>query len=143
MTHLETLQLHEGYYRVREEMDELYRLLNGHGRRPHPAELSQRVQRLRDSLSNHFYLLDQDGYLFEVEELVPQLHDRLNRLHLEQEALLEALASLEDDLQQVSATAVDFLFPRIATLLARIQNHEIRQNRLVQDAFYIDPSALD
>jgi hypothetical protein len=107
------------------------------------AQLQQQVRALQDDQGSIFDILDQDGYLREVDDHAPHLHDRLKRLYQEQLTLVRAVEQIQRELAAVEPAAVDPLCQRLRNLLLRIQAHEHCKNLLVMDAFNVDQAALD
>ncbi len=88
-------------------------------------------------------LLDADGFLQEAEGLAPQLHERVLRLHDEQEDLLGELAEIDSRLVTARPAEVDGISEQLGRFLCRLREHEASKNQIVLEAFNVEPGAMD
>lgn len=144
MTHALAVQLEEGYGRLQLSVAQLIYLLAC----PSPRHgwldwLRKEVGLLHDDLTRTYALQEEDGYLDQVESQVPYWHERVKRLHEEQDRVILDLETLREDLFLAQPAALPTLCQRLGDLLGRIQDLEARKDKVVQEAFCIEPSAMD
>jgi hypothetical protein len=107
-----------------------------------PAELRARLDATRRHLAEHFRFEEQNGYMDAVRKREPRLERTIQQLAEEHRRLAESLDGLIA--QAGSAGRLEARFrEQVRGWVADVQQHEIRENDLVQDAFNLDISAED
>ena len=107
-------------------------------------ELTVRFASLREALEGHFSFEEKDGYFNSALSVAPWLAKDAGRLHRQHALFLSEL----DRIQCIStpdegAGSRQGLQTAFALLRRRLEQHENRENRLLQSAFSRDVSAGD
>lgn len=140
----EAVQIQVSYQRLQEAMAALSRhVCNGRADPRWTEELGRLLQSFCDRLTTHYQLLDLEADLQEVEQRAPQLHEKLVNLQREERLILREAAALLRDFNPQKVRVPTALIDRIRTLLKWIDDHEVRKNRVVLDAFYSEVGAVD
>jgi hypothetical protein len=106
------------------------------------GELTRRLHALRELVAEHFRLEEQDGYLEAAlarEPFAARVADELRQEHCALTAELDALSADA----AACKNQVEALRTRAREWVARVRQHEVRENCLVQDAFNLDLAAED
>lgn len=144
MTSAEALQVQTNYHRLQESLALLERLVASPVYQPRWLDdLRRQLAAFEDEVRAHYELLDLGDYLGEVEQLAPQMHDRLMALQREQDLILSEVAQVRTEVEAARATLPVQTVPRLRLLLMHISDHETRKNLLVFDAFNVEPAAMD
>ena len=96
---------------------------------------------LRDTLDGHFALEEEGGYLSEVLSIAPHHGRAVARLASEHDRLRTRLALLVAE--ALMARSRESLRENVADFLARLAEHERRENEIVQVTFSTDVPAVD
>jgi hypothetical protein len=97
---------------------------------------------LRQQLSNHFRLEEENGYMAWVLEREPHLERTVEHLHDEHRSLADTLDRLIRE-ASTKNTLDESLREQARAWLEQVRQHEARENRLVQDFFNLDIDAED
>jgi iron-sulfur cluster repair protein YtfE (RIC family) len=104
--------------------------------------LRARLEATSANLTKHFRSEEQNGYMDVIRKREPRLERTIQQLAEEHGQLRQSLDALIEEAG--AATGVDdALRNHIRELIARVRQHEIRENDLVQEAFNLDISAED
>jgi hypothetical protein len=106
------------------------------------AEFRAWLSATKSHITEHFRFEEQNGYMDAVKKREPRLERTIRQLAEEHGQLR---ASLDALIEEAKAAAIlsDPLREEVRKWIQRVQNHEIRENDLVQDAFDLDISAED
>lgn len=100
---------------------------------PNGHELADRVVNVRDLLEQHFAMEEDGGYLHAVLEFAPQFAERAEQLCRQHQEFLATLTRIEVRLRNPNAW--NQVREEFETFLQEIQEHEHRENSMVQTAF--------
>jgi hypothetical protein len=126
----------------------LFRDLTGLENLIHPGskvalrELQNRLSRTYTHLCEHFRLEEKDGYMDNLADDQPRFHRVVEQLGDEHRALRRALDMIHADTIVASGVDEDLL-QRTRDWVARVRQHETRENDLVQDATDLDVGTQD
>jgi hemerythrin-like domain-containing protein len=107
-----------------------------------PAQMVTRLDGLRDHLTEHFRLEEENGYLDSVRQRQPSRGREIDELKEEHRLLALFLDALLREAQEAKNLS-DAFGDRVRAWVARVRHHESHENRLVQEAFNQDISAED
>jgi hemerythrin len=99
-------------------------------------EVTRRLAGLRADLAAHFRLEEENGYMQAVLARAPQFERKVQQLREEHALLARSLDELVRD--ATAASDLDPLREAIHAFLARVREHESKENLLVEDAFNLD-----
>ena len=105
------------------------------------GELRHKFDRLRDHLTKHFELEEDDGYLIPVLERRPTLTPEVDRLKREHVELIRLMNLIAAELAQVGPedrVLAGDVRGRLEFLLLCLEDHENRENLLVSCAVTMD-----
>jgi hypothetical protein len=97
---------------------------------------------MRKELTDHFRLEEENGYMTAVLEREPHLKRTVEHLRDEHRQLADTLDRLIDE-ASMKDKLNDGLREHTRAWLARVHQHEARENRLVQDVFNLEIDAED
>jgi hypothetical protein len=108
-------------------------------------EAIRRLAWTQVKLRDHFAFEEQGGYMSLVLERFPNRHREVQELLAEHRQLAEALAALRETAEKTApASPLDpALLQKIKDWIARVRQHEARENGLVQDSCNQDIYAED
>jgi len=121
-----------------QELEQAVRPKSGEG----VPKLKSRLGVLRAHLADHFRFEEQDGYMEQVRKQVPRLERAIEQLAEEHRQLLRSLDTIADQVG-ISDNPSDGVLESVRDWIARIRQHENRENDVVQDAFNLDIGAED
>jgi hypothetical protein len=106
------------------------------------AGLRARLGATRTHITEHFRFEEQNGYMDAVRVREPRLERAIQRLAGEHRRLAQSLDGLIG--KAAVATGLDSrLRDEVRKWVKRVREHEVRESRLVQDAFNLEVSAED
>ena len=104
--------------------------------------LRARLDKTRAHVVDHFRFEEDSGYMDSVRKCEPRLERAVEQLAADHRALLGSLDALIEEVQM--APSLDStLGAKVTAWIKDIQQHEARENRLVQEAFSLDIGAED
>jgi hypothetical protein len=104
--------------------------------------LRARLNKTRAHVVDHFRFEEDSGYMETVRMREPRLERAVEQLAADHRALLESLDALIEKFR--TAPSLDStLGAKVTAWIKDIQQHEARENRLVQEAFSLDIGAED
>lgn len=106
------------------------------------AVLRSRLGAARRHLAEHFRFEEQNGYMDAIRKREPRLERAITQFSEEHHDLARILDSLVEEANAVS-TLDHGLRAGLRLWIERVRHHEIRENKLVQDAFDLDIGAED
>jgi hemerythrin len=107
-----------------------------------PAELDARLAATANHIAEHFRFEEQNGYMEVVRKRDPRFGRVIEELREEHRRLTQDLAALHREAAQASVVD-NSLRLRVVDWIKQIQQHEERENDLVQEAFNSEISAED
>jgi hypothetical protein len=107
-----------------------------------PVEVWTCLGDLRGHIGTHFRFEEQDGYMKAVLTRAPQHERKVRGLREEHDELWKSLADLIRQAGTLPALNDPFR-QDLQAWIARVRDHEARENRLVEDAFNVDETAAD
>jgi hypothetical protein len=107
-----------------------------------PGEVGRQLGMLREQLTEHFRLEEEDGYMAPVLEREPHLERTVAHLHGEHRTLADTLDGLIAE-ARTRDKLEDRLREHVRAWVDQVRQHEARENRLVQDTFNLDIDAED
>ena len=115
-------------------------LLAGGDDGPTREALLPLLQELADRCRRHMELEESGGYLPEVRNRLPNLAGTLDRLQGEHTTLQRELSETLASARAAPSSKVlgDAVLGRLRQWVAQIRNHEMRENRLVQEVLNTD-----
>jgi hemerythrin-like domain-containing protein len=106
------------------------------------ADLAARLDAARAHITEHFRFEEHNGYLDTVRGREPRLERAIQQLVEEHRQLAQSLDALLGK-ARAAANLDDALREDVRAWVARVRQHEVRENDLVQDAFSLDVGAED
>jgi iron-sulfur cluster repair protein YtfE (RIC family) len=106
------------------------------------TEAAKLLEKAREHLTEHFRLEEEDGYMGAVLQRDPNQERSVQHLRDEHRQLTESLEALRGEVASAGGPE-DVPWKKILSWVARVREHESRENALVQDAFNVDLSAED
>jgi hypothetical protein len=107
-----------------------------------PAQVAGCLEVLREHISEHFRFEEQDGYMEAVRQRQPNREREMNQLQDEHVLLARSLDDLITEARAAREMADSFR-ASVRAWVERVRQHEVHENRLVQEAFNQDVSAED
>lgn len=106
------------------------------------SELRTRLGATYTHICEHFHLEELDGYMDEVRKREPRLDNVVQGLREEHRQLRHSLDLIHAEAKL--ATGLDeALRAKVRNWIERVQHHETRENKLVQDVFDLEIAADD
>lgn len=122
------------------ELGNLRHLLSKESGEINPSALVEVLDRLRATLGRHFRFEEEGGYLTQVANRFPNWSTDVERLRQEHRTLrgeLEQVCSLLGDDTRFTNVAGE-VCDRLNHWLAKLSDHEHRENQICQEAFNLD-----
>jgi hypothetical protein len=104
------------------------------------ADLGARLERTRTHLAAHFRCEEENGYMDGVLKRDPNRERIVQHLHADHQRLAESLNALVAAAGRGPDAA---LRAEVLSWVESVRDHETREDRLVQDVFNVDLSAVD
>jgi hypothetical protein len=100
-----------------------------------PEELAARLGKVRAHLTEHFRFEEEGGYMAPVLKEEPKFTRVAEELLAQHGQMAQALDELLEEIARVR-TWQDALRERLRAWVGQVRQHESRENKLVQEAFY-------
>ncbi|MCS6817236.1 MAG: hemerythrin domain-containing protein [Blastocatellia bacterium] len=108
------------------------------------ASLREGLRAFKDHLRRHFELEEEGGFMEEVLRRWPHATPQVEALRAEHERLLQETEALLQVSRHVAEDQpIDAWAAACGRLLSAIQEHEWRENRLIQEVFCLDVGGGD
>jgi hypothetical protein len=105
-------------------------------------KLRTRLEKTRAHLVEHFRFEEENGYMDAVRGLEPRLGRIVDQLAEEHRQLLDSLDALKREAES-GPRAIETIGAKVSAWVKKVQQHEARENHLVQDAFGLDIGTKD
>lgn len=110
---------------------------------PRCSELAERMAEIRKLLDHHFEVEEADGYLAPALELAPRFAPEAKELAAQHQAFLDRLDGMMDRLRDAESEVWNSVCDELEAFVGELQEHEHRENNIVQAAFNEEPGAGD
>jgi hypothetical protein len=104
--------------------------------------LRTRLETTRAHIVEHFRFEEEDGYMDAVRKLEPRLARAVEQLAEEHRQLLDSLDALRREIATMPS-ANEAVAAKVTSWVQKVQQHEARENHLVQDTFGLDIGTED
>jgi hypothetical protein len=104
--------------------------------------LRARLETTRAHIVEHFRFEEENGYMEAVRKREPRLERAVDQLADEHRQLLDSLDALRTEIAS-AANEDGTVAAKVTAWVQKVQQHEARENHLVQDAFGLDIGAED
>lgn len=105
-------------------------------------ELAACLKKTSKTLAEHFRFEEQNGYMDAVKAREPRMERRIQELAEQHGALAGSLDGLVKEAREVLKANASWQ-EKVRAWVKRIQRHELKENKLVQEAFDFDIGAED